>query len=135
MNYKEYFKKFENDPEYIKAQEDYRLLLDIANEILRLRIDKDWSQSELAKRAGTKQANISRLESGLSNPSINFLQKVAKALDAEISIRFQEPLFFAVNNSTQADFHGQKSIQIHNWPKPENISSNTAANKIVFGSF
>lgn len=86
MNYKEYFKKFKNDPEYLEAKEKYGLILDIADEILRLRIEKGWSQAELARRAETKQANISRLESGLLNPSVNFLQKVAKALDADISL-------------------------------------------------
>lgn len=86
MNYKEYFKKFVNDPEYIKAKDEFGLILDIADEILRLRIEKGWSQAELAERAETKQANISRLESGLSNPSVNFLQKVAKALDADLAL-------------------------------------------------
>ncbi len=135
MNYKDYFKKLEENPEYQEAEQKFKLILDLADDILRLRMEKGWSQAELAERAGTKQANISRLESGLSNPSVNFLQKVAKALDTEISIRFQEPLFFAINNSIQADFHAQKSMQILNWPKPENISSNSAANKIVIGSF
>lgn len=136
MNYKDYFKKLEENQEYQEAEQKFKLILDLADEILRLRMKKGWSQAELAERAGTKQANISRLESGLSNPSINFLQKVAKALDTEISIRFQKPLFFAINNSFQADFHEQKSIQIHNWPKLENVSSKTTtANKIAIGSF
>jgi transcriptional regulator with XRE-family HTH domain len=86
MNYKEYFKKFENDPDYLKAKEEFGLILDIADEILRLRMEKGWSQAELARRAETKQANISRLESGLLNPSVSFLQKVARALDADLSL-------------------------------------------------
>lgn len=90
MNYKEYFKKLENDPDYLNAKEEFGLSFDIADEVLRLRIEKGWSQSELAERAGTKQANISRLESGLSNPSINFLQKLAKALNTNISLKFEQ---------------------------------------------
>jgi transcriptional regulator with XRE-family HTH domain len=86
MSYKEYFKKLENDPDYLKAKEEFGLILDVADEILRLRIEKGWSQAELARRAETKQANISRLESGLLNPSVRFLQKVAKALDADLSL-------------------------------------------------
>jgi transcriptional regulator with XRE-family HTH domain len=89
MNYKEYFKRFEKDLDYLKAKEELGLIFDIADEVLRLRIEKGWSQAELAERAGTKQANISRLESGLSNPSINFLQKLAKALDTNISLKFE----------------------------------------------
>lgn len=99
MNYKDYFKKFENDPEYIKAKDEFGLILDIADEILRLRIKKDWSQAELAERAETKQSNISRLESGLSNPSVNFLQKVAKALNANL-------LLHVANKPSQEIYEG-----------------------------
>lgn len=91
MNYKDYFKKLEGSPDYREAERKYKLILDLADEILRLRIEKGWSQAELAERAGTKQANISRLESGLSNPSVNFLLKVAKALDANLSIHVSKP--------------------------------------------
>ncbi|HLA88175.1 MAG TPA: helix-turn-helix domain-containing protein [Anaerolineales bacterium] len=86
MNSNDYFKKFEKDPEYQEAEQKYKLILDLADEILRLRMEKGWSQAELAKRAETKQANISRLENGMLNPSVNFLQKVAKALDTDLSI-------------------------------------------------
>ena len=136
MNYKDYFKKFENDNEYAKAKEELRPFLDIADEILRLRLEKGWSQVELAEHAETKQANISRLESGLSNPSVKFLQKLAQALDTEIHVRFEKTLFFAVDYSTKADFQSQDAIQIHNWPKPKTVpSKTTTTNKVVIGSF
>lgn len=107
MNYKEYFKRFEKDPDYLKAKEDLQVIFNIADEVLRLRLEKGWSQSELAERAGTKQANISRLESGLSNPSISFLQKIAKALSTNISVtfeRYSSNINIATNteNKTQA---------------------------------
>jgi DNA-binding XRE family transcriptional regulator len=44
------------------------------------------SQSALAKKIGTKQSAISRFESGDYNPSLQFLFKIADALDAEIKI-------------------------------------------------
>jgi transcriptional regulator with XRE-family HTH domain len=127
MNHKNYFKKFENDIEYKDAKEKFGPILDIGDEILRLRIEKGWSQAELAESAGTKQANISRLESGLSNPSINFLQKVAKALDTTISIRFEKITVPQVNIKTEAE---NRSIYIPNWPQGETYryyhSSSTA---------
>ena len=107
MNYKEYFKKPEDNAEYQKGEQELKTLLDLADDILRLRMEKGWSQAELAERAGTKQANISRLESGLSNPSVNFLQKVGKALDTEISIRFEKAPFFAVDYSTKCQYSGR----------------------------
>jgi transcriptional regulator with XRE-family HTH domain len=116
MNYKNYFKKFENDTEYKNAKEKFGTVLDIGDEILRLRIEKGWSQAELAESAGTKQANISRLESGLNNPSINFLQKVAKALDTTMSVHFEKVTVPQVKIKTEAE---NQSIYVPNWPHAE----------------
>ncbi len=44
------------------------------------------SQKELAAKIGVTQSNISRLESGSYNPSLAFLQKVAKGLEKELHI-------------------------------------------------
>lgn len=57
--------------------------------ILAARIDQDMTQSELAARIGTHQSNISRLESGNYNPSLEFLKKVARGLGKELHISFK----------------------------------------------
>ena len=64
------------------------LLYDIKKEIIRLRIENNLSQEELAKRVGTKQSDISRLESGEYSPTLDFLAKVAESLGKKIEIRF-----------------------------------------------
>lgn len=86
MKFRDHLNKLRNDPEYVAAEEELRSILDIANDVLRLRLEKGWSQADLAERVGTKQANVSRLENGLSNPSVEFLQKIAKALDTELIV-------------------------------------------------
>ena len=43
--------------------------------------------AELARRVGTQKSNISRLESGNYNPSLDFLVKVARSLGKNVSIR------------------------------------------------
>ena len=58
--------------------------------IIKKRIEKGLSQKELAKKIGTKQSAISRLESGTYNPSLSFLQKVSEALGAKLKISFSE---------------------------------------------
>ncbi len=58
--------------------------------IIKKRIEKGLSQKELARKIGTKQSAISRLESGTYNPSISFLQKVSEALDAKLKISLAE---------------------------------------------
>ena len=89
MKLEEYRKQLARDPEYLVAQEELRPLLELADTVLSQRLSRDWSQAELAERVGTRQANISRLESGLSNPSIKFLQRLAEALDAKLIIHLE----------------------------------------------
>lgn len=45
------------------------------------------TQKELARHANTRQANISRLERGIQNPSVEFLSRVAKALGRKIAVK------------------------------------------------
>ncbi len=47
------------------------------------------TQSELARLIGTKQSNISRLEGGDYNPSLQFLKRVARGLGKELHISFE----------------------------------------------
>jgi ribosome-binding protein aMBF1 (putative translation factor) len=54
--------------------------------IIQHRLSKGLSQADLARKIGTKQSAISRLESGRANPTVSFLRDVAKALDEELKI-------------------------------------------------
>ncbi len=90
MRYEDYLKQKLQDPEYQAAKKDLKPLLDLADDLLRERLEKEWTQNELARRAGTKQANISKLESGLSNPTYEFLKKVADALEVDLIINLQK---------------------------------------------
>ncbi len=68
---------------------DYEMLepeFAVIEMIIKKRIERGLSQKDLAKKIGTKQSAISRLESGTYNPSLSFLQKVSEALDAKLKI-------------------------------------------------
>ena len=54
--------------------------------IIEKRLKCGLTQAQLARKIGTKQSAIARLESGNYNPSIAFLEKVAKALDAQLTV-------------------------------------------------
>lgn len=58
----------------------------IIRSIIHERQKRGLSQTELAKRVGTKQPVISRLESGAGNPTLDLLRRVAKALDTELHV-------------------------------------------------
>lgn len=72
-----------------KVQEAYSALepeFAIAKAVIEKRLESGLTQSQLAVKIGTKQSAISRLESGNYNPSISFLEKVAKALKLNLVI-------------------------------------------------
>jgi len=50
------------------------------------RVELGLSQAELARRAGMTQSQISRIEGGDSVPTLTLLTRLAKALDASLTI-------------------------------------------------
>ena len=58
-----------------------------AYQVARLRMLRGWTQEELARRAGTRQPSIARLESGEREPSLSFLRRVVQALGAHVEVR------------------------------------------------
>jgi ribosome-binding protein aMBF1 (putative translation factor) len=52
------------DPEYRREFERTKFANDVAIQVLTYRTKHGMSQAELARRLGTKQPNIARLESG-----------------------------------------------------------------------
>jgi transcriptional regulator with XRE-family HTH domain len=56
-------------------------------QLIQARIDSGMTQAQLADLVGTKQSDISRLESGTYNPSIGFLRKVAHGLGKNLDVR------------------------------------------------
>lgn len=70
--------------EYDKLQPEFEVI----RAIIRARANEGITQADLAKKIGTKQSVISRLESGNANPSIAFLKKLAAALNTNLEIKF-----------------------------------------------
>lgn len=60
----------------------------IISKLIEARTKTGLVQKQLAKKMGTKQSAIARLESGKANPTIDFIQKLAKALGTNITLTF-----------------------------------------------
>ena len=60
---------------------------EVVEQLKAARKAQEITQETLAVRVGTKKSNISRLESGRYNPSLDFLIKVAESLGKQIQIR------------------------------------------------
>lgn len=59
---------------------------DVVRQLKETRKELQLTQELLAERAGTKKSNISRLESGNYNPSLDFLIKIAGCMGKKLKI-------------------------------------------------
>ena len=83
--------KIQQDPEFARHYEREQIINNIAVMIAHARKERHMTQSELAKKIGSKQSVVSRLESGNSSfiPSLETLVKVADALDMRLTLQLQ----------------------------------------------
>lgn len=68
------------------AYEQKELRFKIIDILLSLRLQYKLTQGELAKKLGTTQTVISRIENGSVNVGIDFLQKLGNAFNKKIEI-------------------------------------------------
>lgn len=73
-----------------QANPPSRCLIQLAVEIVNAREAEGISQEELAKRMGTGQAVISRLENANAKPSLSLIQRLADALNLKVELRFTQ---------------------------------------------
>lgn len=78
-------KELLKDPEIRKAYEAIDLAYEVGKSVADARIARGITQAELARRAHTQQPSIARLEAGNILPSLTYLQRIADALDADLT--------------------------------------------------
>lgn len=77
---------------------------EIANKIKNLREKVNWSQSELAERAGVTPSAISMIESGQRSPSLVVTRKISEAFKITVSELTGEQAPQDTNKEAQAFF-------------------------------
>lgn len=76
------------DEEFRKAYEDIQPEMDVIRAVAAARISLNLTQKELAERSGINQADISKIENGTRNPSLNLLKRLAAAMGMTLRIQF-----------------------------------------------
>lgn len=61
---------------------------DVVTAILDARRKLNITQTELSKRTGIDQGDISKLENGTRNPSLKLLKRLADGLDMDLKVQF-----------------------------------------------
>ncbi len=87
---KDFFKKLLKDPSVRMHFDEESSKTAIAHAVKSARIKANLTQGQLAKKVGTSQSVIARLESGSDKrtPSIPFLAKIASACGAQFEFGF-----------------------------------------------
>ena len=88
LDFQQYLREELKDPIFRKHYEEYGKQLEIAYQILQLRKKQGFSQTQLAKKLGTSQGNIARMETGQQNFTTDTLQKIASAFQRKLKIEF-----------------------------------------------
>jgi ribosome-binding protein aMBF1 (putative translation factor) len=87
---KEYIADQMENPEFKREWEDLDPEFQVLKAMIKAREKAGLSQTELARRVGTKQSVISRLErGGFSKATLETIKKVADALDMRLEIHLR----------------------------------------------
>lgn len=75
------------DPDVAEAHTDLAPEYALARQLIAARAAAGLSQAQVAERMGTKASEVSRIEAGRQNVSMNKLRKYAKAVGKEVDLR------------------------------------------------
>ena len=76
------------DPEFRQEYENLEPEVDIIRAMIEARKQQHITQQELSKRTGITQADISRIENGTRNPSLDMIKRLAKGMGMRLKLEF-----------------------------------------------
>jgi DNA-binding XRE family transcriptional regulator len=88
VQFEDYLNEQLKDSTFRKHYAEFGKQLEIAYQVLQLRKRAGMSQAELAKKIGTTQSNVARIETGKQNFTTEILVKIAKALNKDLKVEF-----------------------------------------------
>lgn len=88
MNFRDALKEELKDEEFRKEYLAIQPEMEIIRMLVKVRKEKNLTQADLALRTGINQADISKLENGSRNPTLNMLKKLADGLNLSLKIEF-----------------------------------------------
>lgn len=88
MNFRDALKEELKDAEFRKEYLAIQPEMEIIRMLVKVRKEKNLTQADLSLRTGINQADISKLENGSRNPTLNMLKKLADGLNLSLKIEF-----------------------------------------------
>ena len=84
----EMFSEEMKNDEFRKEYEAIQPELDVIRAMVDARNSVNMTQKELSERTGISQADISKIENGTRNPSLNLLKRLAEGMGMTLKIEF-----------------------------------------------
>lgn len=84
----DYLEEQLQDEEFKIEYENIQPEMNVIKALVEARVSRNLTQKELAERTGINQADISKLENGTRNPTINLLKRLAEGMDMVLKIEF-----------------------------------------------
>jgi ribosome-binding protein aMBF1 (putative translation factor) len=88
LNFRQYLEQQLKDPKFKREWEKSEPAYQVTRELIKARIEKQFSQRQLAKAARTTQTVVSRIENMSVSPSVGLLSRLAASLGKKLEIRF-----------------------------------------------
>lgn len=87
-SFDEFLEEQLRDPEIKEEYDALQPEFDIIQAMIDARRSQNITQKELSERTGITQADISRIETGTRNPSLNMLKRLAEGMDMYLKLEF-----------------------------------------------
>ncbi len=88
ITYKEYNNKCLEDSNFKKEYDDLEPEYDIINAMIKVRKEKGLTQKQLSELTGISQSDISRIENGTRNPSLEMIKRLATGMGMRLKLEF-----------------------------------------------
>lgn len=80
--------EYMENPEFKKEWDNLESEFDMIQSLIDARKSRNMTQKQLAQRTGVNQADISKIETGNGNPTLNLLKRLADGMDMNLKLEF-----------------------------------------------
>lgn len=87
-DFEKYLDKQLTDPEFKKEWDNLEPEYNMIQAIVDARKKSNLTQKQLAERTGINQSDISKLETGNANPTLQLLKRLAEGMDMVLKLEF-----------------------------------------------
>ena len=87
-DWQDWLKEELKNPEFKRYYDEFGKQLEISYQLLQMRKRAKMSQGQLAKKIGTTQSNVARMEAGNQNFTISMLTRIAGIFGKDLDVKF-----------------------------------------------